>query len=120
MDVETTRDGHMIERAKPVKFPDGNIFWYKDGMTAHRDNGPAEEHADGTLVWRKDGMKHREDGPAYIGGHGGLRSWWKNGLRHREDGPAMIYGDGKQEWYLFGEEYNCLEWMIKVHELKSK
>lgn len=108
----------MKERATPVKFPDGNVFWYLEGTIAHRDNGPAEEHADGTLVWRKDGHKHREDGPAYIGKN--LRSWWKNGYRHREDGPAMIYGDGKQEWYLFGEEYDVLEWMLKVHELKSK
>jgi len=71
---------------------------------------------DGTKTWNLNGLRHREDGPAVIY-NDGAKEWWLNGKFHRVDGPAIEYLDGFKVWYLDGVEYNCVEWMLKVHEL---
>jgi len=38
---------------------------------------------------------------------------------HREDGPAIEWGDGRKHWYLNGKEYDVLEWLLKVHEMRK-
>ena len=46
---------------------------------------------------------------------------WRNdvGMVHREDGPAIEWGDGRKHWYLNGKEYDVLEWLLKVHEMRK-
>lgn len=59
----------------------------------------------------KRGDLHRLDGPA-IDGH--TKEWYINGKLHREDGPAIIYNDGIKRWFLNGDEYTKIEWLIKL------
>ena len=44
---------------------------------------------------------------------------YKNKL-HRTDGPAIEWADGTKEWYLFGDQYEPLAWLLKLHELGLK
>jgi hypothetical protein len=71
-----------------------------------------EQHRD------DNGLYHCENGPALVYANGD-QEWFQHGRHHREDGPAIIWGD-KKEWWLDGYEYDPIEWIIKVHELRLK
>lgn len=103
----------------PVRFvhTDGSEDWWFRGMR-HRDDGPAIIWPDGGTVWCLHGHYHRDDGPA-IEYAGGYKVWYKHGKQHCEYGPAAIWASGKKQWWLDDVQYNCVEWMIKVHELRS-
>jgi len=71
--------------------------------------------ANGAKMWLlPNGLLHRLDGPAAEYPNGS-KSWVRNGNLHRTDGPAMISWNGEKSWWLKGIQYNCLEWMLKVH-----
>ena len=75
---------------------------------------------DGDKFWYLNGLSHREDGPA-IELANGYKAWWFNGERHREDGPAIERPDGTKEWWLYGKYYETEEeWKIALDELRIK
>ena len=85
-----------------IELPNGNEYWYKDGLK-HRDGDlPAISIEHGQkLCWLQNGKLHRENNPAvlFFDGH---QEWWLEGLKHRTNGPAIIYSDGRQEWWING------------------
>lgn len=99
---------------------DGGFRKYRDGKL-HCDDGPAlfSPFADGALIWFREGHKHKLDGPA-AKWDDGTQEWWVEGCLHRIDGPAVVDPKGEHQWWIDGEEYDCLEWMLKVHELNNK
>jgi len=74
----------------------------------------------GQTIWHNaHGARHREDGPAFEDPDG-TKVWYRHGFLHREDGPAVIWDNGVKYWFLNGAQYEPMEWLIKVHELKNK
>lgn len=61
-------------------------YYLPDGITLHREDGPAVESDDG----------HKQ--------------WWLNGKLHRVDGPAVEYTNGRKKWHLNGVPYSFEEW----------
>ena len=72
----------------------------------------------GDVSWWLNDKMHRVDGPA-IEMHDGSKAWLRHGLRHREDGPAIVWANGDRQWFLNDINYDPIEWMLKVHELKN-
>ena len=75
----------------------------------------------GRWEWREGNKLHRTDGPA-VEWDDESKEWYEQGDLHRLDGPAIDYprvGLPYKEWWINGVEYNCLEWMLKVHELEQ-
>lgn len=63
------------------KFPDGDIYYYKDEALTilHRVDGPAKTYEDGDTMW------------------------FRNDRLHRLDGPAIEWTNGDKNWYIDGE-----------------
>ena len=47
----------------------------------------------------------------------GRKQWFVNDQLHRTDGPARIWPDGRQEWWVCGEDITlgAAAWMRSIH-----
>lgn len=77
------------------------------------------ETSKGGKFWFKGKHHHRVDGPAIVYPDG-TKFWLQNDQFHRADGPAVELHNGEKYWWLNGDEYDPLEWLLKVHELGLK
>jgi hypothetical protein len=72
-----------------LKTPEGvRLSWHSDanGMTLHREDGPAVVHYDGERSWYLNGNRHRDNGPAI--------EW------HSNSGPHTY-----NKWFKHGQSY---------------
>lgn len=73
----------------------------------HNEEGPALIKPNGDTYWYKDGLVHRDaDQPAVMLKNGKQVYYYKNGQFHREGGPAILFENGDQEWYYEGQLHN--------------
>lgn len=110
----------------------------KNGVL-HNPYGPAKIRKDGSYRWEINGKLHREDGPAFICPSGKdfrhqrdddgvpvgvepeiecpIEAWYTHGKKHNPKGPAVKWLDGRQEYWLDGEELKQEEWLLKTAQL---
>lgn len=129
---------HREDGLPAVECPDYRS-WSIDGEL-HREGAPAVVHADGGREWFDHGRRHRTDGPAierpyelphgrkewYAGGKlhrdggpavedpEGTRFWYREGYLHNPDGPAIVKADGKERFFLNGDELARAIWMFRT------
>jgi hypothetical protein len=85
------------EDGSPIKYPDGKISWFRNGVLHRKGGLPAVEDPDGT------------------------KEWWVNGKRHRTDGPAVEDpAIGTEEWYLHGKKLSQQEFEDEVKKLNAE
>jgi len=109
---------HSVDGRPAVIRPNGNEYWYKDGILLkmcdkdnnqgwynsrghyHRAKGlPAVVMANGTRQWYKNGLLHRDGDKPAVECEDGTRKWYINGLVHRDgDKPAIEWANGIREW----------------------
>lgn len=125
----------------------GTQLYYRNGKL-HRDGGqPAMIGAGGTTKYALNGKYHRLGGlPAITWSKSPYRQeWWENGeikralkkdgtqewyapgstereeaILHRTDGPALIHPNGKEEFWLDGNNYRSREeWEVALNRLNN-
>lgn len=89
--------------------PEGNKFWFRDGVL-HRDGDmPAVEMVDGSLIYMINGQVHRKDDLPAIIRASGAKEWWKRGRRHRVGKHAVETPLGKFEWWINGKRVKVID-----------
>ena len=106
------------------RFIENGKIWQNEQGELHNETGPAVVWPNGDMEWYIHGKRHRSNGPALTMAVG-HEEWYQNGKLHRVDGPAIVSGpfDNNtfhRRWFLYGKEYDCVAWMIKVHELNNE
>ena len=102
-----------------IEYPNGNKFWFKNGII-HRDNDlPAVEFAIGTKEWYKNGKIHRDNDLPAVEFLNGDKYWFQNGNFHRDnDLPAIVCENGYKDWFKNGRRY--FPYLPILHKFLSK
>lgn len=120
--MSATTPSHLDDGPRRTHGTDGTILWKTRGVTLHRDDGPAIEHACGTREWYRDGKLHRLDGPAIYGGHG-PELWYAEGKLHRIGGPAIDRGSKVKyidEYFVHNQKFTEDEYYRYVDQITGE
>jgi hypothetical protein len=90
-----------------------NIIKINNGDDIPKNYTGNTEFPNGDKYWYLNGLWHREDGPAIEWSNGG-KEWWVNGMLHRLDGPAIEYKNGDKYWFLNGTQSSQEEWFERL------
>ena len=81
---DETEKGELDKRAEYKK------IWRDKKGNLHRLDGPAITHPDGDMSWYKHGVTHREDGPALEWPSENVEAWYKNGLPYEPSAHEIM------------------------------
>lgn len=93
---------HSFKDKPAITYPDGRLYWYKDGVIHRGYDKPAiiSENAE---MWLSNGKFHRINGPA-VKWTNGRQEYYVRGQLHREDGPAVIDPKKGDEHWIDGKQ----------------
>lgn len=109
--VEYWINGERVDPPEDANQPtvrtNGDRVWRNSAGEYHREDGPAVERFNGDKEWYRSGKLHREDGPA-VERINGNKLWCREGKLHRDGGPAVERANGTVEYWINGEQSDCL------------